>query len=61
MDQSQKTLVKIADSLDEIKRLMQYSIAIELYGRGIKQEDAAKRLKIGVASLNQIVKGMKNT
>lgn len=59
MDQNQKQLNKIASALDDIKRLIQYSIAIQLYNSGIKQEDIAKRLKIGVASINQIVKGMR--
>jgi len=50
---------KISKSLDDIKKLLQQSLAIQLYKGGATQDEIAKNLKITKATINQMVKGIK--
>ncbi len=52
-------LDKISKSLDDIKKLLQQSLAIQLYKGGATQGEIAKNLKITKATINQMVKGIK--
>ncbi len=52
-------LEKISKSLDEIKKLLQQSIAIQLYKGGATQDEIVKNLKITKSTINQMVKGIK--
>jgi DNA-binding transcriptional regulator LsrR (DeoR family) len=49
---------KISKSLDDIKKLLQQSLAIQLYKGGATQDEIAKNLKITKATINQMVKGI---
>lgn len=46
-------------SLDDIKRLIIQLIAIQLYKEGATQDEIAKNLRIGKASVNSMVRGIK--
>lgn len=59
MNDESKASEKIFCTLDEIKRLLQQSIAIQLYKEGATQDEIAKNLKIGKAIVNSMVRGIK--
>lgn len=52
-----KTLNSI-DELVEIKALLQYQLAIELWRGGLPQSEIGKRLGIAKASVNKMLKGV---
>lgn len=60
MSDGNKIAEKKFCTLDEIKRLLQQSIAIQLYKEGATQDEIAKNLKIGKATINSMVRGIKN-
>ena len=59
MNSENLQLDKIAKSLEEVKKLLQQSIAIQLYKSGATQDEIVKNLKIRKATINQMVKGIK--
>ena len=59
MNDENKELKKIIKSLDEIKKLIQHSIAIQLYCAGATQDEITKSLRVTKATINQMVKGVK--
>lgn len=46
-----------SEKLEEIIRLQQFSIAIELYRAGVTQKQIGKSLGIATVSVNQMLKG----
>ncbi len=46
-------------TMNDIKRLLQQMIAIQLYCAGAKQKDIAKNLGLAVGTINGMVKGIK--
>ena len=59
MTDEQQSLKKISNLLEEIKKLLQQSIAIQLYKSGATQDEIAKNLKITKPTINQMVKGIR--
>lgn len=55
-----KSLAHRTDSekLDEIVRLLQFSVAIELYQSGSTQQQIAKALGIATASVNKMLQNV---
>jgi len=47
--------------LDEIKKLLQHNLAIQLYKGGATQDEIASNLKIAKATVNKMVKGIKKS
>lgn len=44
--------------LEEIKRLLQQLIAIQLYQSGMTQKDISKNLRLATAKVNDMLKGV---
>lgn len=59
MSEDNRYLEKITKALEEIKRFLQQSIAIQLYKGGATQDEIAKNLKITKPTINLMVKGIK--
>ncbi len=54
-----KGLKNILKTLEEIKKLLQQSIAIQLYCAGAIQDEISKNLRIAKSTINKMVKGVK--
>ena len=48
-----------SEKIDEVLRLLQYSVAIELFKFGSTQQQIAKALGIATASVNKMLQGLK--
>ena len=59
MIEDDASLAKIAKSIEELKKLLQHLIAIQLYTGGATQDEIAKNLKITKPTINRMVKGVK--
>ena len=59
MIEDDASLAKIAKSIEELKKLLQHLIAIQLYKSGATQDEIAKNLKITKPTINRMVKGVK--
>lgn len=59
MNSDSKELSNISNSLNEIKRLLQQQIAIQLYTNGVSQNEIGKNMKIATGTVNHMLKGMK--
>ena len=59
MAEENEELQKIQKTLEEIKRLIQHSIAIQLYCVGATQDEISKNLRITKPTINKMVKGVK--
>jgi DNA-binding transcriptional regulator LsrR (DeoR family) len=59
MDKQTENEGKISMQLDEIKRLLQHLIAIQLYCGGATQDEIVSNLRIAKATVNKMVKGIK--
>jgi len=59
MEDKNKELKKIQQSLDSILKLLQHSIAIQLYYAGAPQGEIAKNLKLRLSTVNKMLKGIK--
>ena len=59
MIEDDASLAKIAKSIEELKKLLQHLIAIQLYKGGATQDEIAKNLKITKPTINRMVKGVK--
>jgi len=58
MKDGHKNLRRIEKSLDEIRRLLQHSLAIQLCCSGATQDEISKNLKITKSTINEMVKGI---
>lgn len=59
MENKNKGLKNIQQSLDNILKLLQHSIAIQLYYAGASQDEIAKNLRLAKLTVNKMVKGIK--
>lgn len=59
MENKNRELKKIQQSLDSILKLLQHSIAIQLYYAGVSQDEIAKNLRLAKLTVNKMVKGIK--
>ncbi len=50
-----------SEKLSSIEYLLQYSLVIQLYEKGLKQKMIARRLHMGNGTINSILKGIKKT
>lgn len=50
---------KILKALEELKRLLQHSIAIQLYCAGATQDEIVENLRVRKNTINKMVKGVK--
>jgi predicted XRE-type DNA-binding protein len=58
MDTNQQDFEEINNTLIEIKKLLQFQLALELSSRGLTQEEIGKKLKIAKATVNDMLKGV---
>lgn len=59
VENGNKESKNILKTLEEIKKLLQQSIAIQLYCSGATQDQISKNLKITKSTINKMVKGVK--
>ena len=45
--------------LEEIKALLQQMVVLQLYKSGYTQKEIANNLKVGIITINQMLKGIK--
>lgn len=56
---NEKEVGELNNNLKDIKKLIQQSIAIQLYNSGVTQEEIGKKLGVAKGTANKMVKGMK--
>ncbi|MGD8456016.1 MAG: hypothetical protein PVF83_06510 [Anaerolineales bacterium] len=59
MSIEQKDIQQLNGKLDDIKKLLQQMVAIQLYNSGVSQDEIRQKLGINMNTVNSMLKGVK--